>query len=85
MSGPTPGSAAHHDALSFPAGAGGALGALVRRWRGLVRFLQAFTGEDRWAAHVRACASHGHPPGSRRDFERRRADAAAATPVQRCC
>lgn len=64
---------------------GGAVGALLRGWRGLVWFLRAFTGEDRWEAHVRECAAHGHSPGSRRDFERRRADAAAATPVQRCC
>ena len=57
--------------------------ALARGWRGLLWYLRAFTGEDRWEAHVRECASHGHPPGTRRDFERRRAD--AAPPPTRCC
>lgn len=57
--------------------------ALLRGWRGLAWYLRAFTGEDRWDAHVRSCAEHGHPTGTRREFERRRADAAA--PVSRCC
>jgi hypothetical protein len=60
-------------------------GPLARVWRGLVWYLRAASGEDRWDAHVQACAAHGHPPGTRRAFERRRADAAAASPVQRCC
>lgn len=59
--------------------------ALGRGWRGVLWYLRASTGEDRWDAHVRACAAHGHPPGTRREFERRRAEVAAANPVQRCC
>ncbi|WP_380173029.1 CstA-like transporter-associated (seleno)protein [Kineococcus sp. DHX-1] len=42
-------------------------------------------GEDRWEAHLLRCAAHGHPPGSRAEFERRRADAKAAVPGGRCC
>lgn len=59
--------------------------AAVRAWRGVLWYLRAFSGEDRWEAHLARCAAHGHPPGTRREFERRRADAAAASPVQRCC
>lgn len=56
---------------------------VVRGWRGVRWYLRAVTGEDRWDAHLRECAAHGHPPGTRRDFEQQRADAA---PLQsRCC
>ena len=60
-------------------------GALARAWRGVVWYLRAITGEDRWDAHVRECAAHGHAPGTRRDFERRRQDMAEGSAVDRCC
>ncbi len=59
--------------------------ALVRAWRGLRWYLREVSGEGRWDAYLRECAAHGHAPVSRREFERWRADAAAASPVQRCC
>jgi len=65
--------------------AGAPAGLVLRAWRGVVWYAKAMAGEDRWEAHVRECASHGHPPGTRRDFERRRAEVAASTPVNRCC
>lgn len=59
--------------------------ALVRAWRGLVWYLRAVTGEDRWDAHVRACRQAGRPTGTRRDFERARQDRADGAAVDRCC
>ena len=58
---------------------------LARAWRGVVWYLREVSGEGRWDAYLRECADHGHAPMTRREFERRRADAAAASPVQRCC
>ncbi len=60
-------------------------GLLARGWRGLVWYLRAVTGEDRWDAHVRECAAHGHPAGTRREFERQRQDRAEGAAVDRCC
>ena len=57
----------------------------VHSWRGVLWYLRAVTGEDRWDAHLRHCAAHGHAPGTRRDFERRRADLADTHPQSRCC
>ena len=64
---------------------GGWSARVVGAWRGVVWYLREVSGEGRWDAYLRECAEHGHPPVSRREFERRRADAAAASPVQRCC
>jgi hypothetical protein len=65
---------------------GGSFRAAVVRAGGGVRwYLRAWSGEDRWDAYLRQCAAHGHPPVSRREFERRRADALERTPASRCC
>jgi uncharacterized short protein YbdD (DUF466 family) len=58
---------------------------LTRAWRGVVWYLREFTGEARWDEYLRQCAEHGHPPVSRREFERRRADALEHAPMDRCC
>ncbi|MEZ0165962.1 CstA-like transporter-associated (seleno)protein [Kineococcus sp. LSe6-4] len=60
-------------------------GVLPAVWSGLRWAHRQVDGQDRWEAHLRRCAEHGHPPGSRADFERRRADAKAAVPGGRCC
>ena len=60
-------------------------GALVRAWRGLVWYLRAVTGEDRWDSHVLDCRAHGRPTGTRREFERARQDRADGEAVDRCC
>jgi hypothetical protein len=59
--------------------------AVVRAGRGVRWYLREFSGEARWDDHLRECAEHGHEPLSRREFERRRADAAERNPVSRCC
>ncbi|MBB3675737.1 YbdD/YjiX family protein [Modestobacter versicolor] len=59
--------------------------ALLRGARGVRWYLREFTGEARWDDHLRECAAHGHEPLTRREFERRRADAAERNPVSRCC
>ncbi len=59
--------------------------ALVRAWRGVRWYLREFTGETRWDDYLAHCAEHGHQPVSRREFERRRADALERNPVSRCC
>jgi uncharacterized short protein YbdD (DUF466 family) len=48
-------------------------------------YLREFSGEARWDDYLRHCAEHGHEPMSRREFERRRADAAENAPMSRCC
>ena len=48
-------------------------------------YLRQIDGRARWEEHLRSCAEHGHPPLSRREFERRRADARAASVSARCC
>lgn len=60
-------------------------GPLARAWHGVVWYLRAVSGEDRWDSYVRECEHHGHQPVTRREFERARADAAATRPVNRCC
>jgi uncharacterized short protein YbdD (DUF466 family) len=57
----------------------------VRAWRGVRWYLREFTGEARWDDYLRHCAEHGHTPISRREFERRRADAQEKAPISRCC
>ncbi|SDQ04550.1 YbdD/YjiX family protein [Quadrisphaera sp. DSM 44207] len=66
-------------------GSSSAPGPLRRAWRGVRWYLREFTGEARWDDYVRECAAHGHAPVSRREFERRRADAAESAPMNRCC
>ncbi len=56
-----------------------------RVWRGVCWYLREFSGEARWDDHLRQCAEHGHEPLTRREFERRRADAAERTAISRCC
>jgi uncharacterized short protein YbdD (DUF466 family) len=65
--------------------AGAVRTATVRAWRGLCWYLREFSGEARWDDYVRHCAEHGHTPMSRREFERRRTDAAENAPISRCC
>ena len=63
-------------------GPGAALG---RIWRDVRWYLREWSGEARWDDHLAECAAHGHPPMSRREFERRRADARERSVVARCC
>jgi uncharacterized short protein YbdD (DUF466 family) len=65
--------------------AGAVRTATVRAWRGLRWYVREFTGEARWDDYLQHCAQHEHAPMSRREFERRRADAMERTPVSRCC
>jgi uncharacterized short protein YbdD (DUF466 family) len=58
---------------------------LVRTWRGVRWYLKEFTGEANWDSYLEHCAEHGHTPVSRREFERRRADAVENAPMSRCC
>jgi Selenoprotein, putative len=59
--------------------------AVLRVGRGVRWYLREFSGEARWDDYLRTCAEHGHAPVSRREFERRRADAAERNPASRCC
>ena len=59
--------------------------AVVRAGRGVRWYLREFSGEARWDDYLRECAEHGQEPVSRREFERRRSDAAERNPVSRCC
>jgi hypothetical protein len=59
--------------------------AVLRAGRGVRWYLREWSGEARWDDYLRECAEHGHAPVSRREFERRRADAAERNPVSRCC
>ena len=65
--------------------AGDVRAAVVRAGRGVRWYLREWSGEARWDDYLRECAEHGHAPMSRREFERRRADAAERNPVSRCC
>jgi hypothetical protein len=58
---------------------------LVRAWRGVRWYLREWSGEACWDDYLRYCAEHGHRPVSRREFERRRADALERNPAGRCC
>ena len=63
-------------------------GVLVRlgdAWRGVRWYARALAGETHWDRYLEECARHGHPPVSRREFERRRADEQARRPRSRCC
>jgi len=59
--------------------------AVARAWQGVRWYLREFTGESRWDAYVRHCVEHGHPPRTRREFERARADLAERSVENRCC
>ncbi len=59
--------------------------AAVRAWRGVRWYLREWSGEARWDDYLRHCAEHGHTSMSRREFERRRADALERVGVSRCC
>lgn len=58
---------------------------LTRASRGLRWYLRAVSGESRWDEHVARCARDGRDPGSRRDFERHRADLREHRTTSRCC
>ncbi|WP_432572962.1 CstA-like transporter-associated (seleno)protein [Kineococcus sp. SYSU DK005] len=53
--------------------------------RGLRWCARQIDGTDRWEEHLRSAAEHGHRPLTRREFERRRADARAGAVSSRCC
>ena len=59
--------------------------AVVRAWQGVRWYLREFTGEARRDDYLQRCSEHGHTPMSRREFERRRADALEKNPISRCC
>jgi uncharacterized short protein YbdD (DUF466 family) len=59
--------------------------AVARAGRGVRWYLREWSGEARWDRYVAECEQHGHPPMSRRAYERQRADAAERNPVSRCC
>jgi uncharacterized short protein YbdD (DUF466 family) len=65
--------------------AGDVRSAVVRAGRGVRWYLREWSGEARWDDYLRQCAEHGHPPLTRREFERRRAAALEKTPISRCC
>ena len=65
--------------------AGDVRAAVVRAGRGVRWYLREWSGEARWDDYLQECAEHGHAPVSRREFERRRADAAERNPISRCC
>ncbi len=56
-----------------------------RVWHGVRWYLREWSGEARWDRYLERCAEHGHPPMSRREYERRRADAFEQAPLARCC
>jgi uncharacterized short protein YbdD (DUF466 family) len=58
---------------------------LARAWRGVRWYLREWSGEARWDDYLAECAEHGHPPMSRREFERLRSAAAERRAVDRCC
>jgi uncharacterized short protein YbdD (DUF466 family) len=59
--------------------------AVARAVRGVHWYLKELAGEGAWDRYLEHCAEHGHPPVSRREFERRRADEREANPVTSCC
>ena len=59
--------------------------AVARASRGVRWYLRECSGEARWDRYLEECARHGHPPMSRRDYERERSDAVERTPASRCC
>lgn len=68
--------------MTGPAQAGGAV---VRVLRNVRWYLRELTGEARWDDYLQHCATSGHAPMNRREFERLRADEAERTPISRCC
>ncbi|NMI00427.1 YbdD/YjiX family protein [Pseudonocardia acidicola] len=56
-------------------------------WRAVRWYLRELTGEAQYDHYLaRHAREHpGHPPMSRREFERRRIDRADARPGSRCC
>jgi uncharacterized short protein YbdD (DUF466 family) len=60
-------------------------GQLLRAWRGVRWYLREFTGEARWDDYLEHCATHGHTPMTRGEFERMRSDAEERNPAIRCC
>lgn len=61
------------------------MSAVVRALRGLRWYLRELTGEAQWDHYVDHCARSGHAPMTRREFERRRSDAAELDMGGRCC
>ena len=59
--------------------------AVVQAMRNVRWYLRELTGEARWDDYLQHCGAHGHPPMSRRAFERQRADEAEKNPISRCC
>lgn len=61
-------------------------GAVRRAWAAVRWYLKEATGEARWDEHVARCREDGRDPGSRRDFERHRAEhRERAAGSGRCC
>lgn len=58
---------------------------LARAGRGIRWYLKQASGEAKWDEYVEHCRSCHHEPMSRREFERRRADAKEASSAARCC
>ncbi len=61
------------------------MNAVVRALKGVRWYLRELTGEAQWDHYVEHCARHGHEPVTRREFERRRSDAAELDMGGRCC
>lgn len=59
--------------------------AVARAGRGVRWYVRECSGEARWDRYIEECERHGHPPMSRREFERRRSDAVEQNPASRCC
>ena len=60
---------------------------VARMWRGVHWYLRELTGETQYDRYLQRHAQEhaGAAPLSRREFERRRIDAADAKPGSRCC
>ncbi len=61
------------------------MSAVVRALKGVHWYLRELTGEAQWDHYLEHCARSGHPPMSRREFERQRSDAAELDMGGRCC
>ncbi len=61
------------------------MSAVVRVLKGVHWYLRELTGEAHWDRYLEHCAQCGHAPMSRREFERRRGDAAELDVRGRCC
>jgi len=49
------------------------------------RLFREATGEAKWDDYLAHCAASGHPPVSRREFERARMDLKESNQTARCC